>query len=317
MRWIVTGSQGQLGRCLRTSLGNRPEEMLVDQFSRAELDVSSREAVFSTLEGRDLATVDFLVNAAALTNVDLCESEPVRARAVNRDGPCWLAQWCREQGVRLIQVSTDYVFDGEASRPYLESDPVAPNTVYGRSKEEGERGVFEILPEALIIRTSWLFGPGRNFVGAILKQARLRKSGEASGPLRVVADQRGSPTYAADLAEGIIDLATAGGFVAPLGEARREDSVQGTATGIFHMSNSGTATWFNFAREILDRTGHGHLEVQPITAAELDRPATRPAWSVLDCDRAAKWGVRLRAWQDALATYLESSEVSERLQASP
>lgn len=316
MRWIVTGSQGQLGRCLQTSLGARPDETLVGKYSKAELDVSNREAVLATLEGWDSSSADVLVNAAAFTNVDLCESEPDQARAVNRDGPRWLAEWCQERSVRLVHVSTDYVFDGEGSRPYCESDPVAPKTMYGRTKEEGERSVFEILPEALVIRTSWLFGPGRNFVGAILEQARLRKEGEVSGPLQVVVDQRGSPTYAADLAEGLVDLATPGRFGEEAVAERGGGLESGVASGVFHLSNSGTATWFDFAREILDRSEHWDIEIHPIEAADLARPAKRPTWSVLNCERAAKWGVQLPAWQDALARYLDSSMLPERSEVS-
>jgi len=262
--------------------------------------------MLSTLEDAQVASADVFVNCAAFTDVDGCETNEKQARAVNAEGPGHLAEWCREKGIRLIHISTDYVFAGDGSRPYQESDPVAPKTAYGRTKEEGERRVLESNPDATVVRTSWVFGPGKNFVEAIMRQAGLRKSGEASGPLRVVSDQRGSPTYAGDLAEGIIDLVLRA-------QPQEGDAVSGSVVstepappaGLVHLSNSGEASWFEFAREILDRSGHADVEVIPVSSDEFRRPAPRPAWSVLSCDRAADSGVRLRPWPEALGAYLE------------
>ena len=138
MRWIVTGRQGQLGQCMGAELAARPDEELVGYFSHQELDLSRRESVFSALEA---ASSDILVNCAAFTNVDQCETNEAEARRVNADGPAWLAEWCGEKGIRLIHISTDYVFSGEADRPYKETDAVSPQTAYGRTKREGEERV--------------------------------------------------------------------------------------------------------------------------------------------------------------------------------
>ena len=261
-------------------------------FSHRELDLSHPDAVPSALESDRFEKADFLVNCAAFTDVDGCETNEGTARAVNAEGPDSLAAWCRENGVQLIHISTDYVFAGDGSKPYRESDPVDPKTAYGRTKEEGERRVLASDPSAVVVRTSWVFGPGRNFVEAILRQADLRKQGEASGPLRVVSDQIGSPTYAADLADGIVDLA--------LGTASEPPC------GILHLCNAGETSWFDFAREILVRAGHTDIEVLPVSSDEFKRPAPRPAWSVLDCEKAAHLGVQLRPWPEALGAYLES-----------
>jgi dTDP-4-dehydrorhamnose reductase len=287
MRWIVTGSQGQLGSCLVRSLEGDPGEELARACSHRELDVADPRAVARLLEGL-APPPDVLVNAAAFTAVDRCESEGEVAMRVNGEAPGHLARLCKQEGIRLVHVSTDYVFDGEGTRPYTEEAKPDPRSAYGRSKLAGERRVLETSPAFLVVRTSWVFGPGRNFVEAILRQARLRREGEASGPLRVVDDQEGCPTYAADLAEGIRALVAAG------------------AGGLVHLSNGGACTWWDFARAILDEAGHGELEIERGRTEELDLPAPRPRYSVLDCSRAASLGVVLRPWRDALRDYLRS-----------
>jgi dTDP-4-dehydrorhamnose reductase len=291
MRWIVTGSGGQLGRCLVRSLLAHTGQELVRELSHAELDVGSPEAVARFWSELGDSPADFLVNAAAFTAVDRCESEQDLAFRSNADGPRLLAEGCRDAGVRMIHVSTDYVFDGRGRVPYREQDAPAPRTAYGRSKLAGERAVLETCSDSLVVRTSWVFGPGRNFVGAILGQAGLRRRGEAAGPLRVVDDQIGCPTYAVDLADGICRLAAGG-----------------DARGLAHLCNAGAISWWDFARAILDLAGYADLAVERISSASLDLPAERPAWSVLDCGRAAEWGVSLRPWREALASYLESPD---------
>jgi dTDP-4-dehydrorhamnose reductase len=231
-----------------------------------------------------------VLNAAAHTAVDRAESERAAARAANATGPAAIAALCRESGARFAHVSTDYVFDGQGTRPYREDDPTGPTTVYGRTKLEGEGLVLAANPDALIVRTSWVFGPGKNFVGAILNQARLRRCGEVQGPLGVVDDQTGCPTYAADLAKGIRGLLDAG------------------VTGLAHLCNSGAISWWDFARAILDETGHDSLAIDRTRTVDNPRPAPRPAYSVLDCSRAASSGVVLRPWREALVAYLETPE---------
>jgi dTDP-4-dehydrorhamnose reductase len=296
MRWVVIGRGGQLGRCLEQQLRGDPRQQLVAALDRAELDVGDAAAVEAFFEGMAPEPPDVLVNAAAFTGVDLCESEEALAMAINGEAPGRLAQHCSRIGTKLVHVSTDYVFDGEASVPYPTSAPLAPASAYGRSKAEGERRVAAAQPEALVVRTSWVFGPGKNFVGAILRQAGLRRRGEVSGPLRVVADQAGTPTYAADLASGLLSLAT---LAAEDGRARE-------LGGLYHLTNAGQTTWWGFARAILDASGCADLEIERLATADLDLPAPRPLYSVLDCDRAAALGVRLRSWRDALVAYLES-----------
>jgi dTDP-4-dehydrorhamnose reductase len=267
----------------------------VSALDHAALDVADPDAVSRLFDDLEDGPPDVLVNAAAFTAVDRCESEWEHALAVNGAGPGHLAELCAKTGTRLVHVSTDYVFDGEATTPYAETVALAPRSAYGRSKAEGERRVLATLPSAIVVRTSWVFGPGRNFVGAILRQAILRRSGAAEGPLQVVDDQLGCPTYAADLAEGLLALARA---------AERSDAVR----GVYHLANAGAITWWDFARQILDTCGFADLRIERIKSDALDLPAPRPRYSVLDCGRAEALGVRLRGWQAALAAFLETAE---------
>jgi dTDP-4-dehydrorhamnose reductase len=307
LRWVVTGSGGQLGQCLVEAIHSDAREVLAAAFSRDQLDISDARAVSSLFE-RVPGTVDVLINAAAFTAVDRCETETDRAFAVNGVGPGLLAEACAKADVGLVHVSTDYVFDGTASAPCGEETPVAPQGEYGRSKAEGERRVLSRLPESIVVRTSWVFGPGRNFVVAILDQAARRRRGELTGPLKVVDDQRGTPTYAADLARGLIELARLSFRGA---HANRHDSSDTgpPLRGLVHLTNSGETTWWEFARVILSETGHADLQVDPISTADLGLPAPRPAYSVLDCTRAASVGVSLRSWREALVDYLRTPAI--------
>ncbi|MDE0885256.1 MAG: dTDP-4-dehydrorhamnose reductase [Myxococcota bacterium] len=302
MRWLITGSGGQLGQCLVGSLEARPGQTLVGAFDHSTLDIARPGALANLLAKGGADAPDIVVNAAAFTAVDRCEEEAERAQRVNADAPGWLAEDCWSAGLAYVHVSTDYVFSGVASEPYAEDAPVGPRTAYGRSKAEGERRVMEAHPKALVVRTSWLFGPGQNFVAAILRQAQRRGQGLESGPLRVVSDQCGCPTYAGDLAEGILELAGVDPDREPMGEGRGQAPI-----GIFHLANRGKTTWFDFARAILDETGYGEIELEPTKTSDLGLPAERPAWSVLGCRRAAELGVNLRPWREALVAYLNSA----------
>jgi len=311
MRFMVTGSGGQLGRCLVRSIEADPERSLVRAFGHGELDIGDPEAVARLFDGGE-PPPDVLINAAAFTAVDLCESEEKEAVRVNGEAPGLLAEHCRAAGVGLVHVSTDYVLAGDARTPQDESAPVAPSTAYGRSKAEGERRVLEALPEALLVRTAWVFGPGKNFVGAILRQAALRRSGEVEGSLRVVSDQRGCPTYAADLGDGILAL----GALVFRGHSGAGEGGADTLRGIFRLTGGGEATWWDFARRILDTTGHADLEIEELSTDQLDLPAVRPLYSVLDCGRAAALGIRLRSWQEGLTAYLESPDGAALLEGA-
>ena len=221
---------------------------------------------------------DWIVNCAAYTQVDRAEAEPETAQRVNAMGPANLAHVARQTGARLMQISTDYVFDGRAARPYREDDPVGPLNVYGRTKLAGEQAVRDILPQAhLIVRTQWLFGEGGpNFVATILRLARERSE------LKVVNDQHGRPTYARDLAGALWKL------------------IACDARGIVHCANEGVATWFEVAKATVAAAGL-RTTVVPCSTAEMPRPAPRPAFSVLDCARYQRIvGSPLRSWQPAL-----------------
>ena len=281
MRWIVTGARGQLGTALVRHLEGRGAPL---RAFGSELDVGDEAAVAATLDVEPPGGV--VVNAAAFTRVDRCEREPEHAWRVNAEAPGMLARRARERGLGLVHVSTDYVFDGRGRRPWREDDPPSPLGVYGRTKLAGERAVQEALPEALVVRTSWVFGRGRNFVAAILEKGREAARGRGD-PLRVVDDQHGRPTSAWDLAGGIVALVERG------------------ATGLYHLANRGEATWWELARAALDHAGLGDVEVERISTASLPQAAPRPAWSVLDLGKAARAGVRLRPWREALAAHLE------------
>jgi dTDP-4-dehydrorhamnose reductase len=226
------------------------------------------------------ARPDVVIHAAAYTDVDGAEAHPDRAFAVNASGSRHVAQGAAEAGARLIAVSTDYVYDGAKDGPYREDDPVAPLGLYGASKLEGEREILKAKPDAVILRTAWLYGEGKNFVETILRLARERDE------LRIVDDQRGSPTAVADLATVIAAL------------------LQTPCAGVYHAVNAGACSWYEFAREILRLAGIDR-RVVPIRSSELVRPAKRPANSVLDCGKLAALGLTLRPWQDALRAYLQ------------
>jgi dTDP-4-dehydrorhamnose reductase len=290
LRFVITGREGQLGRWLVRLLEASPADRLLRAHDLDTIDFEEPKALAGILDGLPDGRPDVLVNAAAYTAVDRCESEEPRARRVNAEAPGELARLCRRAGVQLVHVSTDFVFDGRAREPYREQSPPAPLSAYGRTKLEGEQRVLAESQDFLVVRTSWLFGPGHNFVRTMLQQAEKRLTGEVSGPLRVVEDQRGSPTYAADLAEGLLKLLAAG------------------ASGVVHLSNRGETSWWELARTALDNAGYGELEIQPIPAADYRRDAVLPMYSVLDCSRAAEMGVTLRPWQEAVEAYLRSTD---------
>jgi len=223
-----------------------------------------------------------LVNAAAYTDVDGCESRKELAFAVNAEGARNVARACAAIGGRMIHLSTDYVFDGSSRIPYGEENLPNPRNVYGSSKLQGERYIQEILENHLIVRTEWLYGRhGKNFVDTILKYAGQQKE------LRVVDDQRGSPTFTRDLSLAL------------------ERLIGMEARGILHVTNSGSCTWFEFARQILREKGYDHVQVIPISSEELSRPARRPASSVMDCQRYEKLtGRKMRPWKEAIKEYL-------------
>ena len=290
----VLGAGGQLGQCLVRQIASAPDLALAFALTRAEHDLSDAtsltDGIAHILDRPSSDQPEVVINAAAYTKVDLCESEAALAYQTNALAP---GEWARQlaaQDIRFITVSTDYVFAGDGTIPYRESDPTDPRTVYGTSKRAGEIAVLGADPNALVVRTSWVFGPGRNFPLAILDQAEKRRSGEVEGALKVVHDQQGSPTFAADLAFALLAIA-------------RQDR-ENWGGGLLHLRNSGETNWFAFAREILDQAGFTDVAVDPVSSSTFETAAKRPVFSVLDCSWAESKGIALPSWQDALSRYL-------------
>ncbi|MEZ4330143.1 MAG: dTDP-4-dehydrorhamnose reductase [Myxococcota bacterium] len=305
LRIGVLGGSGQIGRCLLRAIAEAEDLALAFAPSRAELDLEALDRIEPWLDAaRPVgggAAADVVVNAAAFTRVDACEREVELAGRLNARMPTAWAQALVRRGVRFVHLSSDYVFSGEADRPYREEDATAPRSVYGESKRAGEVGVLGADPSARVVRTSWVFGPGRNFVAAILEQAWKRRMGEATDPIRVVDDQRGRPTAAGDLADALLALCRRG-----------TDDARGFPA-LLHLANAGETTWYGFARAILAQSGFGDVAIEPVSTGAFPTAAPRPAWSVLDTRRAEALGIRMRPWTDALAGYLAGPDRPTRL----
>ena len=282
MKILVLGRVGQVGSALAELLAGRSPVQFLDQ---PEIDLAEPASAVAQVRSQQ---PDVVINAAAYTAVDKAQAEPELAHAINAQAPAAMAAACAEIDATIIHYSTDYVFDGGATEPYTEEAPVAPQSVYGMSKLAGEQAVQAASDRHIILRTAWLYSHlGQNFVKTMLRLAAAGK------PLRVVADQVGSPTYAWDLAQatvGIVDALAAG----------REDGF-----GIFHATNGGVTSWHGFAAKLFELTGHDDIAVVPITTAEYPTPAPRPAYSVLSCARLKQgYGIELPDWQEALARCL-------------
>ena len=290
----MLGANGQLGRALCRTLDARKGAVsLVAAWTRRDCDLERVSASEAALAALCAQGANVVVNTAAMTAVDRCEGEPELAWRVNAEGPAVLAELCARLGMRLVHLSTDYVFSGRGEQPWAERDRPAPRSVYGKTKLEGETRVLESGAEALVVRTAWLYGDGANFVRTILAAAGRAQRGEGP-PLRVVNDQSGSPTYAGHLAGGLIGLLERG------------------ATGIYHLANSGAATWWDLAceavREASARGTSLEVAIEPVSSDAFPRPAPRPAWSVLDLTRAREAGVSMPGWREGLRAYLDSPE---------
>ncbi|MGW4483577.1 dTDP-4-dehydrorhamnose reductase [Amycolatopsis sp. NPDC004368] len=286
---LVPGGSGQLGRDLAALAG--PEVEVVAPAS-AELDVRSAGEVLRALDAlvsraAETGAAPVVVNAAAYTAVDAAETDEVRAFGVNADGPRVLAAVCSSRRVPLVHVSTDYVFPGDASRPYEVDDELGPKSAYGRTKAAGEDAVLGSGASAWVVRTSWVYGKhGANFVKTIQRLAGEREQ------LTVVDDQLGSPTWSADLAAGLVEL------------AGRIAAGDGPASRVLHCTGGGEVTWCGFARAIFEEIGADPERVRPCTTEEFPRPAPRPAYSVLSNASWREAGLTpLRPWREALAAY--------------
>jgi dTDP-4-dehydrorhamnose reductase len=273
MRILIIGSNGLLG-----------SDLVEDWTGDLVIPATSRDADIRELpQVRQLVArehPDWIILTAGFTDVDASEQNPDMAFAVNRDGAKNVSIAAREAGAKLCYLSTDYVFDGTSDRPYEPADPVHPLNIYGASKSAGEQAVQDHAGHWLVARTSWLFGSARlGFPEKILQAA------DAQPELKVVADQIGSPTYTRDLAIAIREL------------------VRANAHGILHVTNSGSCSRFEFAKETLRKAGRS-TPVLPITSAEAARPARRPAYSVLSPKSLTAHGITMRSWQEALTVYL-------------
>ncbi len=270
---LVVGANGMLGRDLTALLGDRGHGIDI-----ADIDITSPASVLKVIGA---LKPEVVINCAAYTDVDGCESNIETAMAVNGEGVAYLAMACRDIGALLVQVSTDYVFDGGKGTPYVEDDAPCPLSIYGESKLVGEMNA-AFCPEHLIVRTQWLYGlHGKNFVETMLRL------GAEKDELTVVDDQIGSPTWTVDLARAIIALIDSG------------------CRGIYHAANSEYCSWNGFAAAIFEEAGL-HVSVRPMTTTELNRPARRPLYSTLECSKlTADTGFRPQEWRKALQEYLK------------
>jgi len=272
MRVLILGSTGLLGQDLMRQWSG---DKVVGLGSR-DVDIRDAAAVRKMVREQH---PEWIVLAAAYTDVDGCESNQERAFSVNRDAPVNVAEAARDVGAKLLFVSSDYVFDGKKGSACEIEDARNPQSVYGRTKADAEVRLLEVLPGCCIARTSWLFGAGgKCFPDTILKLAASRPV------LDVVDDQRGSPTYSVDLARAIAELCSK------------------NAHGIVHVTNAGECSWFEFAREIVTVAGLA-TDVRPTTSEKMARPAPRPTYSVLSATSLHRYGIEMRGWQDALGRY--------------
>ena len=294
MKLLITGCNGQLGRELRRQLaeGGSPLGPLPEQYAGALLDgvdiedydVGDRTAVMACLRG---GNYDVVFNCAAMTQVDACESQPETAFRANALAAQNVAMACELTGARLVHVSTDYVFSGDADTPYREYDVTGPRSVYGKTKLVGETLIRECCNRYFIVRTQWLYGDGRNFVRTIAQAARKTRA------LKVVDDQYGCPTSAVDLASHLLRLALSDQY------------------GVYHCVNHGVVSWYTFACEILKLQGID-AQVTPCTTREYPTPAARPEYSALDnLMLRLTVGDNMRSWEQALESYIEDEKKRE------
>ncbi len=293
MKIIITGGKGLVASNILPVLSTRHELIISDVDTLPEGTNGYPPAGVTAIVEWDITDKksgekiirefrpDAVINLAAATDVDGCEDNVERAERINSEAPGVLADICEKYHIKLLHLSTDYVFDGVKDTPYNEEDRPNPRSVYGMTKLAGEMHVLENNPSALVVRAQWVYGKGgENFITKILKSAKDK------GVVQVVDDQRGSPTFAKDLADPLTALIT------------------NDKSGIYHIANSGACTWFEFAREVFSQLGMD-VQVEPITSTQLGRKAKRPSYSVYDCSKLLRdTGLAMRRWQEALRDYL-------------
>ena len=283
---LVTGSNGQLGKELKKLAASFPQFDFTF-LSREDLPIHHFEMVRNYF---NVYHPQYLINCAAYTAVDIAEQENDRAFQVNGEAVAVLAAICKEHHTKFIHISTDYVFDGTASTPYKEDSPTNPQSVYGASKLEGEKQALQFNPDSIVIRTSWVYSEyGKNFVKTMLKLIQEKEE------INVVNDQVGSPTYTADLAEAILNI---------IQWPQTHDSRLTTLGGVYHYSNEGIISWYDFAVAIKELIGSS-CRINPIPTSQYPTPAKRPAYSVLDKTKIQKaFGIELKGWKKSLARCL-------------
>jgi dTDP-4-dehydrorhamnose reductase len=278
-RIVIAGAGGQVGSVLKAEATRQGREVLA--LTSSQWDIADPQRAGEIVQAGDL-----VINCAAYTAVDAAEHDRDRAHAVNAAGPGYIAQACARVGARMVHISTDYVFDGAASRPYEPSDPARPLSVYGQTKLAGEQAVLGALPQAVVVRTAWVYtgGNGKDFVAA------MRRLAAGEGTVDMVDDQTGSPTYTGDLVAALLEVAD--GKVHP-------------PNGVVHAANEGEVTRFGQARAVFEILGADPERVRPVTSAHNPRPAARPAYSALSARQSQEAGLSpLRPWREALVAAL-------------
>lgn len=283
MRILITGGRGQLGQELRAALASQE----VSAPGRAELDVTDAAAVGRAVEAFG---PELVIHTAAYTDTRGCEADPALAMRVNGDGTRNVALACRQAGAALLYVSTNEVFDGAKGGPYLEADEPRPINAYGRSKLAGEEHVRSLIERACVVRTAWLYGGGRDFPARVLQAL--------PGELPMVTDEVASPTWARDLAQAIARLME-----------------QGAPTGVYHLTNGGRCSRFQWAERVLALAGRRDVVLRPVGQAEYGAPYRKPAFSELANTAAAVLGVVLRPWPEALVAYFVATPAGRRTRA--
>ena len=276
MHILLTGGNGQLGNEIQLLQAQYAQHTWLNTDVNA-LDITDKAAIERFVEANE---IDGIVNCAAYTAVDKAESDPQLARKLNADAPAFLAEAVAKRGGRMVQVSTDYVFNGTKHTPYVETDEPCPNSIYGQTKLEGEQAVSKLCPNAMIIRTAWLYSEfGNNFVKTMIRLGREREQ------LGVIFDQVGTPTYAHDLATAIMTAID-----------------KGIKPGVYHFSNEGVTSWYDFTKSIHRLAGINTCQVSPLHTAEYPTPASRPAYSVLDKTKIKDaYGIEIPHWEESLA----------------
>jgi len=285
MKIIILGASGQLGSCIKKVSAERNTYDIL--FATQENgNILNKELLNILFENEKPS---YVVNCAAYTAVDKAEDEQEICRKINRDGALFIAKACKQHHASLIHISTDFVFKGNVAYPLKETDPTEPENIYGLTKLEGEEAIAGVLPEHFTIRTSWLYSEfGNNFVKTMLRLGKDRSE------LGVIADQIGSPTYAIDLAGAILDIIESGS----------------KSYGIYHYSNEGVASWFDFAKAVFD-INNTQLRLNPLKTSEYVTKAVRPAYSVMDKSKIKNtFGIGIPYWRDSLAKCIEQLAVT-------